>query len=198
MKGESVNDCLKSEKKRIRHKFLVLRNNINPVLANSYSADIFSRIMKIFAYVKAKTVMFYLSFGSEVITDLMVNSAIRDKRVVVPVVQSCGNDVMQAVKISKLEDAYCISYGVRQPEIETNNVIAKNDIDLIFVPGIAFDVLGYRIGYGKGFYDRWLRNVPIHKIIGLAYDFQITNKLPVEEYDMPVGTIITEKRIIQV
>ncbi|MDR0956742.1 MAG: 5-formyltetrahydrofolate cyclo-ligase [Endomicrobium sp.] len=195
-----MNDYLKSEKRKIRRKFLVLRDSIDPVLAKSYSVDIFSKIKEVFAYVHAKTVMFYLSFGSEVVTDLMVNSAVKNKKVVVPIIHNCNDSVMQAVKISKLEDAYCISYGVRQPEIKNNinNVVAKDDIDLVLVPGIVFDVLGYRIGYGKGFYDRWLRNVPINKIMGLAYDFQIIDKLPIEKYDMPVGTIITEKRIIQV
>ena len=69
---------------------------------------------------------------------------------------------------------------------------------MVFIPGIAFDARGYRTGYGKGYYDRWLKSVPLEKTVGLAYDFQITDKLPTEEYDIPVGVIITEKRIMQI
>ncbi|MDR3253687.1 MAG: 5-formyltetrahydrofolate cyclo-ligase, partial [Endomicrobium sp.] len=87
--------------------------------------------------------------------------------------------------------------SIRQPEIIPDDIVKQDNIDLIFVPGLAFDVLGYRMGYGKGYYDRWLKNLPSEKIVGLAYDFQIADKLPSEKYDIPVGLIITEKRVIR-
>ncbi|MDR3257099.1 MAG: 5-formyltetrahydrofolate cyclo-ligase [Endomicrobium sp.] len=190
---------LESEKRKARYEFLTLRNKIEPVLAAAYSADIFAEIKKLSVYKKAKTVMFYLSYGSEVVTDSMINFAIKEgKTVVVPAIKNYRNRSMYAVKISKLKNACQVVYGIRQPEINADGIVEKDNIDLIFVPGIAFDVEGYRIGYGKGYYDRWLESVASEKTIGLSYDFQITDKLPIGKYDIPVSIIITEKRIIKV
>jgi 5-formyltetrahydrofolate cyclo-ligase len=187
------------QKIKIRHKFLTLRNKIKSVFATDLSAKIFALVKTLRTYQKAKTLMFYLSCGSEVVTDIMVESAIKEgKIIVVPAVSNFKNMQMQAVKIEKLKDAYQLAYGVRQPEVNSYNIVKKKDIDLIFVPGIVFDIFGYRIGYGKGYYDRWLKSVPITKTVGLAYDFQITGKkLPISKYDLPVCMVITEKKIIQ-
>jgi len=75
------------------------------------------------------------------------------------------------------------------------------DIDLVIVPGVVFDKSGHRIGYGHGYYDRFLDNLEkINKNavkVGLAYDFQIADKVPIEKHDVPVDKIVTEKRIIR-
>lgn len=75
--------------------------------------------------------------------------------------------------------------------------LTKENIDLVFVPGIVFDSRGYRIGYGKGYYDKWLVDTEISKRIGLAYEVQLTDKLPIGQYDLPVGKLLTEKRCIE-
>ena len=194
-----MNDFLKSEKRKVRYEFLNLRDRIDPILASAYSNMIFARVKKLSVYEKAKTVMFYLSYGSEVVTDGMISSAIDEgKSVVVPAIQNPGDGEMCAIKILKIEDAYQSVYGIRQPEINQEDAVSKEDIDLVFVPGIAFDYEGYRTGYGKGYFDRWLKGFSPEKTIGLAYDFQITDKVPAGKYDMPVGSVVTEKRIIQV
>jgi 5-formyltetrahydrofolate cyclo-ligase len=198
MRRRFVSGCLGSEKRKTRHEFLALRNRMDATSAVVCSIGIFAGIKKISAYEKAKTVMFYLSCGSEVVTDFMINSAFcSGKAVIVPAIKNFGDGNMYAVKISRLEDACLSVYGIRQPEINSGNIVEKADIDLVFVPGLAFDIKGYRTGYGKGYYDRWLKGVPFEKIVGLAYDFQLTNQLPIEKYDLPVGIIVTEKRIIQ-
>jgi 5-formyltetrahydrofolate cyclo-ligase len=199
MRGRFVSGCLESEKRKIRHEFLALRNRMDVVSVALYSVGIFAGIKKLSAYEKAKTVMFYLSRGSEVSTDFMVNSAFGSgKIVIVPAIKNSGDGKMYAVKISRLEDACLSVYGIRQPEINSGNIVEKDNIDLVFVPGLAFDIKGYRTGYGKGYYDRWLKGVSFEKTIGLAFDFQLTNQLPVERYDLPVGVIVTEKRVIQI
>lgn len=194
-----MNDYMESEKRKVRYEFLNLRNRIDPISASAYSNMIFSKIMQLPVYLKAKTVMFYLSYGSEVVTDAMIASAIEEeKTVVVPAIENPGDGDMCAVKLSRLEDAYQSVYGIRQPEIHQEDTVEKDAIDLIFVPGIAFDYEGFRIGYGKGYFDRWLKGILPEKTIGVAYDFQITEKMPAGKYDLPVGMIITEKRIIQI
>ncbi|MDR3111848.1 MAG: 5-formyltetrahydrofolate cyclo-ligase [Elusimicrobiota bacterium] len=193
-----MNDYLESEKRKIRYDFLALRNSVDPANALIKSAAIFAEIQKLSVYQKAQTVMFYLSYGSEVITDFMVNSALSDeKTVAVPSIEFPDVACMQAVRIFHIDDASQMVYGIRQPAIDQDYVITKDELDLVFVPGIAFDVQGYRTGYGKGFYDKWLSNVPTEKTIGLAYDFQIIEKLSVSAYDLPVGLIVSEERVIK-
>ncbi|MDR3071182.1 MAG: 5-formyltetrahydrofolate cyclo-ligase [Endomicrobium sp.] len=188
------------EKRKVRCEFLALRDNMTSILSESYSAVIVDKIKKLCEYKKAKTVMFYLSCGLEVITDFIIRFSFDEgKTVVVPAVENSEKSkTLVPVKILEFGDiCKCkLVYGVKQPEINKENIVEKNDIDLVFVPGVAFDTSGYRIGYGKGFYDRWLKDVLVGKIVGLAYDFQITSKLPIGEYDLPVGMVVTEKRII--
>ena len=86
-------------------------------------------------------------------------------------------------------------YGIFENSISTT-IIDK--IDLLIIPGIAFDLKGYRIGYGKGYYDRFLSLGKSKCIMGLSYESQIINEIPNNEHDIPVDIIITEKRIIRI
>ncbi|MDR1086842.1 MAG: 5-formyltetrahydrofolate cyclo-ligase [Endomicrobium sp.] len=193
-----MSDYLELEKKRKRAEFLSMRNRLDPALALTCSVSILVSVKKLPMYEQANTLMIYLSYGSEVITDFIIKSAIEEgKSVVVPAIKNPGDLCMQAVKIMGLEEANESVYGIRQPEVIPDDVVVKEDINLVLVPGLAFDLLGNRLGYGKGYYDRWLKDIPLRKTVGLAYDFQITNKLPVGKHDLPIGTIITEQRIIQ-
>ncbi len=188
-----------SQKSKLRYDYLKIRDRIEPSLRHAYSDIILSRIKKLKDYQASETVMFYLSYGSEVVTDVMINEFLADgKDVAVPVIQNPGDGIMTAVKINKLEDCYEKVYGIRQPEFDENEVVSKRDIDLIFVPGIVFDVNGYRVGYGKGYYDRWLEGTSVSKRVGLAFEVQLIDKIPNGQYDLPVGRILTEKRVIDV
>jgi 5-formyltetrahydrofolate cyclo-ligase len=192
-----VSDYLKLEKRKIRSEFLSIRNRLDVTSALVYSIAILATLKKFSLYEQANTLMIYLSYGSEVITDFIVNSAIEEgKNIAVPAIKNPIDSFMQAVRIIRLEDANQLVHGIRQPEVNPDDVASKDSIDLALIPGIAFDLSGYRIGYGKGYYDRWLKDVPLSKTVGLAYNFQIADKLPTGKYDLPIGTIVTEQRII--
>ncbi|RLF39548.1 MAG: 5-formyltetrahydrofolate cyclo-ligase, partial [Thermoplasmata archaeon] len=96
------------------------------------------------------------------------------------------------VEIENLDDLERGAFGILEPQ---NKKIYTGDIDIIIVPGIAFDFRGYRIGYGKGFYDRFLRGADALKI-GIAYDFQIVKQIPEDDGDVPVDIIVSEKRVL--
>jgi 5-formyltetrahydrofolate cyclo-ligase len=161
--------------------------------------EIACRVKELSIYKKAKIIMLYLSYGSEVSTDSLVNFAFCDKKEVsVATITDIKSAKMQAVRISSLSDANQLVCGIRQPKANKNNLVSKESIDLILVPGIVFSERGYRVGYGKGFYDRWLQNINHTKIVGLAYDFQVIKEVSHRQYDLPVGCIVTEKRIIKV
>ena len=103
---------------------------------------------------------------------------------------------MEAVEIQSLDNLVKDKYGILEPS-EDIEAVEKVELDLIILPGVVFDVNGGRIGYGGGYYDKYLQNLDesIPKV-ALCYDFQVINKVPMEEHDIKADCIITEKRII--
>ncbi len=145
-------------------------------------------------YKKAKTVMFFLSFGKEVYTYDMVREALEDKskNVIVPKIKEFE---IISCRIKDFSELVPGAYRILEP-VEVKEV-NPNEIDIVFVPGIAFDKKGYRIGFGKGYYDRFLKRTKALKI-GLCMDFQIVNEISHREWDVPMDMVITEKQVIKV
>ena len=138
------------------------------------------------AYKKAKTVYGYLPYNQEVLTWELLQKAIEDgKRVAVPKV--CGNDMkfIYIKDFTQINTGYC---GI--PEPIADEPVADDKTALVLMPGLAFDREGHRIGYGGGFYDRFLTTEPNHPTVALCYDFQLLDSLPTEEFDIPVDTVI--------
>ena len=95
-------------------------------------------------------------------------------------------------------DLYTSKMGYIQPKKESLSPVDISEIDLIILPGIAFDRKGYRVGFGAGYYDRFLGQVNFEiPTVGLAYDFQIIDSfIQMEDYDIPIDYVMTEERII--
>jgi 5-formyltetrahydrofolate cyclo-ligase len=194
MKEKSAKDCCKLQKAELRNKFLKLRNAFDKKSALEAGRKIFEKVQNLKAYQDAETVMFYMSIGSEVETQDLIKSAIKTgKRIFIPAVTDIKSAKMEAFEISKIEDASQVVLGIKQPDLSLAQTVRKDEIDLIFVPAVVFDVNGFRIGYGKGFFDIWLKDIDECKTIGIAYDFQIIDDIPKDEYDIPVGSVITER-----
>ena len=140
----------------------------------------------------SKVIMFFVSFNSEVHTHDMIKQAFKNKLVVVPKV--VHKDIEPSVIIDFDNLIPSNKFGILEP-IEEMKIAYKN-IDLILVPGVVFDKEGHRIGYGLGYYDKFLRKVPKAIKIGLSFDFQVVDKLPREMHDVPVDFIVTEERVI--
>ena len=138
------------------------------------------------AYRQAKTIYGYLPYNQEVRTVPMLQQALADgKRVAVP---KCYGDEMRFIyleDLSQVEKGYC---GI--PEPLADGPMAEDKEALVLMPGLAFDREGHRIGYGGGFYDRFLAEEPNHPTLALCYDFQIVENLPTEEYDIPVDLVL--------
>jgi 5-formyltetrahydrofolate cyclo-ligase len=138
------------------------------------------------AYRQAKAIYGYLPYNQEVRTVAMLEQAIRDgKRVAVP---KCYGDDMRFIwmeDLSMVEKGYA---GI--PEPIADGPVAEDPAALVLMPGLAFDPEGRRIGYGGGFYDRFLAAEPEHPTLALCYDFQMQPKLETEEFDIPVDTVI--------
>ena len=137
-------------------------------------------------YKKAKTIYGYLPYNQEVRTVPMLEQALRDgKRVAVP---KCYGDEMRFIyldDLSAVEKGYA---GI--PEPIADDPVAHDETALVLMPGLAFTTTGQRIGYGGGFYDRFLSAEPDHPTLALCFDFQIQEEIPTEEFDIPVDLVL--------
>ena len=138
------------------------------------------------AYRQAQTIYGYLPYNQEVRTVPMLEQALRDgKRVAVPKV--FGDEM----KFLYLEDLTKVAKGYAGiPEPIADEPEARDDSALVLMPGLAFDPQGHRIGYGGGFYDKFLAAEPNHPTLALCYDFQLLPELETEEHDIPVDTVL--------
>ncbi len=137
-------------------------------------------------YCQARTLYGYLPYNQEVRTVPVLEQALRDgKRVAVPKVYGDDMRFVYITDLSRVEKGYA---GI--PEPIDDEPVACDKTALVLMPGLAFDGQGHRIGYGGGFYDRFLTNEPEHPTIALCYDFQMLPKLETEEFDVPVGRVL--------
>lgn len=138
------------------------------------------------AYKNAKTIYGYLPYNQEVRTIPMLEQAIADgKKVAVPKVIGDTMVFIYMDDLSRVEKGYA---GI--PEPVDNEPVADDKEALVLMPGIAFTKKGDRMGYGGGFYDRFLADEPNHPTLALCYAFQMVEKLPTEEYDIPVDVVL--------
>lgn len=156
------------------------------------------RLLSLGEYKNSSLVMFYLSIDREVYTYDMVREALAEKKeIAVPLILESQN-IMLPCKISDLKDLQPGPWDIPQPIKEKIQNASISSIDLIIVPGIAFDRKGNRLGRGKGFYDRFLHLIGPETVkIGLAFSSQIVEQIPTEEYDVAVNKIVTEEGIIE-
>ncbi len=138
------------------------------------------------AYQKAKTIYGYLPYNQEVRTVPMLEQAIRDgKRVAVPKVYG------EEMKFLYLDDLTQVAKGYAGiPEPIADEPVAEDETALVLMPGLAFDPQGHRIGYGGGFYDKFLSREPNHPTVALCYEFQMLPQLETEEFDIPVDLVL--------
>ena len=138
------------------------------------------------AYKNAKTIYGYLPYNQEVRKVPMLRQALADgKRVAVPKVYGEEMKFLYMTDLDRVEKGYA---GI--PEPIDDGPLAEDPTALVLMPGLAFDPEGHRIGYGGGFYDKFLASEPGHPTLALCYDFQMLPKLETEEFDIPVDWVI--------
>ncbi len=137
-------------------------------------------------YIKAKTIYGYLPYNQEVRTVPMLEQAIKDgKRIAVPKVFGDEMKFIYLDDLRRIEKGYC---GI--PEPIADGPVADDPTALVLMPGLAFDPQGHRIGYGGGFYDKFLATEPNHPTLALCYEFQMVDHLETEEFDIPVDFVL--------
>ena len=137
-------------------------------------------------YRRAKTIYGYLPYNQEVRTVPMLQKALEDgKQVAVPKVYGTEMKFILLTDLSRVEKGYA---GI--PEPVEDGPVANDPEALVLMPGLAFDRKGHRIGYGGGFYDKFLAAEPGHPTLALCYDFQMLSELDTEEFDIPVDSVL--------
>jgi len=188
------------DKKALRRKILDERKNINIVEKEEMDNKILDKLYESEYYRKSKKIFIYISYDSEINTKGIINKALEDnKKVYVPRTEF-KNRLMDAVEIMSLDNLVESDFGILEPSIKEPH-IDPNELDLIVVPGVAFDKQGGRVGYGAGFYDRYFNKISEDNVgriikLALAYEFQTLDKVPMNDKDIPVDFIITENEFI--
>ena len=145
-----------------------------------------ARFLETEAYRKAKTLYGYVSYNQEVCTLGILEQAMKDgKQVAIP---KCYGKQMVFRYITDLNRLQYRSFGL--PEPYDDEPLAQDPHALVLVPGLAFDKSGYRVGYGGGYYDRFLELEPDHPTVALCFDFQILDCLEPEPFDVPADSVL--------
>ncbi len=185
-------------KDEIRQKYILLRKTTPRTDRDEKSKEICIKLRKLHDFIISSTIFVYLSMPEEVSTDMIIKQALDSKKVVTCPVVCKKQGVMKAAQLYGLDHVVPGAYGIREPEGKSL-IIQETKIDLAIVPGVVFDKKGARIGYGGGYYDKFLPKLKKNTaIIALAFDLQIVNNITQDEYDVPVDIIITEQRIIYI
>jgi 5-formyltetrahydrofolate cyclo-ligase len=182
-------------KKEIRKSIYTLRKSYSLELLNKWSEEICKKIAELPVYKKSNYIAFYFAKPGEVNLKSLIGKAfLEGKKVFLPKthLQKKTLTFHQVFSFSELVPG---PFNLLEPPYQNPEIDIKK-LDLIFVPGVAFDIKKGRIGYGGGFYDRVLVKIKTFKI-GVAFSFQIFEKLPLEAHDQRVDLIITEQGLIE-
>lgn len=168
---------------------------MDKTLKSNYDKKIQNKLLNLFVVREADVVLTYVSTSIEVKTLDFISALLEQgKKVAVP---KCLNDKgdMDFFLINSLEDLEDGFFGVREPNPETTEKVLTTEKTVCVVPAFLFDEKGYRLGYGKGYYDRFLSKFS-GKTVGICYEENIRDSLMHGKYDRPVTLIVTEKRIV--
>lgn len=179
-------------KEELRRDMRAKRRAMTAGEVQEKSAEIQKRLFSLDCIKNAGTVCTFISaFKEPDTTEIIQKLRKTGKNIAVPVTDT-ENVTLSLSYIDSLEDFKKGAYGIPEPKIM--DIAHAADIDVILVPGLAFDKNGGRMGFGKGFYDRLLSDTRAVKI-GLCYEFQLFDKIPTETHDVPMDLIVTEERI---
>ena len=186
-----------SPKRALRHATRNKRDAVCTDERRQMSQSIQDKLFEQDEYKNSQAILFYAAFGSEVPTLMMMESSLcKGKTIILPITEMQSNSLV----LRKINDLSCLEpnkFGIPEPVIASTAEFNIHDIDLVVVPGIVFDEQGWRIGYGGGYYDRFLKNLDSTvPWISVAFELQVVPKIPSESHDLPVDKIITEKRVI--
>lgn len=183
------------DKKVIRQEMLRKRSKLSMNEILEKSEDIAEILFNLNQYGNSNFIFSFISFKDEVNThEIIKNSINNGKRIGVPVTIPKTRELLVSELMDFDKELELGYYNILAPKEEYTRIVSPEQVDLVLVPGVAFDRRGYRVGYGGGYYDRFFNKLKKGIIkIGLCYNMQILPQVPIDSYDIPVDYIITEK-----
>lgn len=182
-------------KTQLREKISKKRNTLNLQWVESTSVQIEKNLQSLETFQTAETIALYMAIGGEVKLDALFSRCWElGKRTCIPIF----NRTLQRYEMAEITDETHFkigAYGIKEPLSPT--LVSTDWIDLMVVPGVAFDLQGNRLGRGGGYYDRLMDGFS-GKTAALAFDFQIFTEIPVDPHDQPVNFIITQTKMVKV
>jgi 5-formyltetrahydrofolate cyclo-ligase len=187
------------EKEQFRQYILRLRDRQSLRDIESKSLEILDQVSHVHEYVRARGIACYVSKDSEVDTRPLIRRALdTNKRVLVPVVKKGDIDLFFSEIKDLGKELVPGSFNIPEPRPEFLRPTSLDTVDILFVPGIAWDREGYRLGWGRGYFDRVLKVLPVHvRSIGLSYNLQFVSRVPRDQFDVPVNMVVTESRVVR-
>ena len=179
-------------KTELRQKYRSLRQSMPPEIKEERDRAIAAQVRRLWQYQSNRILLIYVSTAIEVDTIRIINQALEDgKKVAVP---RCVPDTrnMEFYYIDSIDDLAPGMFGVLEPAVNPEKLYDERDCGLCIVPAFSYDWNGYRLGYGKGYYDRFLSRFE-GNIVGICYSDCVQKSLPHGRYDRPVELLVTEK-----
>ena len=185
-------------KKQLRRRIIDERDKLTYDQIVEKSRSVAENFWDLDIYQRADTIMYFISFGSEIDTRPIIDKSLMEgKTVLVPRPIKEEKKMIASCLLNWDEDLTAGVYGILEPLPEKTRPVEPETIDLMVVPGVAFDPRGNRLGYGGGYYDRFFnllrRDTPL---VAIAFEMQIVDDVPVESWDRKVDILITEERVI--
>jgi 5-formyltetrahydrofolate cyclo-ligase len=187
------------EQQAIIRKQALAQRNAQPE-RDQLSRQIVARLVALPEYQRAGTVLFYVDMRSEVQTQPYLPTALASgKRIVVPY---CAPDGLQLFHLESLDELETGTFRILEPQPALRTLphkrVAAESLDLVVVPGVAFDRGGARIGYGAGYFDKLLQGVrPDARLVALAFDCQMFPHIPLQAHDVLMDQVITEQAVYE-
>lgn len=182
---------LLEEKKALRHQLSARRNALSKTEMLEKNRKIYENLRQIVEFNQAKSIFCYISYLTEVETHKLIKQWLATSiRVAVPKI--FDKTTMHAVKLSSWDNLEPDKLGILTPK---SDEIDAGPFDISITPGLGFTQFGARLGYGRGYYDRWFSNNDVKQKIGVCFEEQIVNELPTEITDITLDLVVSEKNI---
>ena len=191
---------MKEDREALRQKILGARDGLSDKVRQAKSISVMQNFWTLLGMQQWSTLFIYVNFRSEVETLELIKKCInRDIRVAVPLVEASAVRMIPLLIKDPEQDLVPGYYNIPEPDPKKSLRLEPGEIDAAVIPGSVFDIHGGRLGYGGGYYDRFLLNdAPQAKRIGLAFELQVVDNVPLEPHDQPLDILITEKRIVNI
>jgi 5-formyltetrahydrofolate cyclo-ligase len=189
---------VQQRKREIRKKVQEERDRLSHQERTGHSEVVLDRLFSLEEFRTADTIFFFISFRSEVDTVPMIKQALdAGKRVCLPYTYTESKQMVASHIVDFEKELEPGNYDIMEPRPECVRPVPPEEIDIVIMPGVAFDVDGRRLGYGGGYYDRFLdRCRPDSLRVAPCFDLQVIDEVPCADHDHQIHMIVTEKRVI--